>query len=154
MPRYFKRILDAFSSPPFYTRYLSLPDPDEIPPEIYGNPKWFPYFKDVIGALDGTHIKCTPSERDREASRNRKGFLSQNCLMACSFDLRFLYVLSGSDGSTADAAVYHTARHMDFHIPVGKCYLADGGFPLCDQLLVPYRRVRYHLNEWNRADQR
>jgi hypothetical protein len=74
--------------------------------------------------------------------------------MACSFDMRFLYVLSGSEGAQSDAVVYHTARHMDLRIPPGKCYLADAGFPLCDQLLVPYRGVRYHLNEWKRADKR
>jgi hypothetical protein len=74
--------------------------------------------------------------------------------MACSFDLRFVYVLSGWEGSAADATIYHDARHTDFHIPAGKYYLADAGFPLCDELLVPYRGVRYHLNEWQRADRR
>jgi hypothetical protein len=63
-------MLDIFSSPPFYTRYISLPDPDEVPPKIKENPKWFPFFKDVIGALDGTHVRCTPTEKDREASLN------------------------------------------------------------------------------------
>jgi hypothetical protein len=42
----------------------------------------------------------------------------------------------------------------DFCIPDGKYYLADAGFPNCKVLLVPYRGVRYHLNEWARADQR
>jgi len=27
-------------------------------------------------------------------------------------------------------------------------YLADADFPHCDQLLIPYRGVRYHLAEW------
>jgi len=74
--------------------------------------------------------------------------------MACSFDLRFVYVLSGWEGSASDAVVYHDAWHTDFRIPPGKYYLADAGFPLCEQLLVPYRGVRYHLNEWKHADQR
>jgi hypothetical protein len=147
-------MLTFFSSPPFHTRYLKLPDPDVVPPEILKNSLWFPYFGHVIGALDGTHIKCKPPQHDREASRNRKGFLSQNCLMACSFDFQFVYVLSGWEGAAADAVLYYSARHMDFHILDGRCYLVDAGFPLCDQLLVPYRGVRYHLNEWKRADQR
>jgi len=57
-------MLEVFSSPPFYTRYVKLPDPDVIPPEILGNPKSFPFFKDVIGALDGTHVKYVPPQQD------------------------------------------------------------------------------------------
>jgi hypothetical protein len=29
--------------------------------------------------------------------------------------------------------------------------LADAGFGACDALLVPYRKVCYHLAEWGRA---
>jgi hypothetical protein len=37
---------------------------------------------------------------------------------------------------------------------VGKYYLADSGFPLCDVLMTPYRGVRYHLKEWGTVRQR
>jgi hypothetical protein len=30
----------------------------------------------------------------------------------------------------------------------------DAGYPLRDNLLVPYRGVRYHLAEWGRANVR
>jgi hypothetical protein len=151
----FLRMLSAFSSAPFYTKYVPLPKAaDPTPLEIANNPKFYPYFADVIGALDGTHIACTPSAVDRQNARNRKGFLSQNCLIACSFDLRFLYVLSGWEGSAADATVYSDARNVDFPIPVGKMYLADAGYAASDELLVPYRGVRYHLAEWQRASLR
>ena len=60
-------------------------------------------------------------------------------------------MLSGWDGSAADAAVYNDARQTDLTVLAGKFYLADGGFGACDSLLVPYRRVRYHLAEWGRA---
>jgi len=153
--RYFKTMLMAFSSAPFYDSQVQLPRiSDPIPPEIRDNPKRYPFFKDAIGAIDGTHINCSPSEQERQAARNRKGLLTQNCLMACSFDLRFLYVLSGWEGSAADSLVFHNARFTSFPIPQGKYYLADAGFPLCDQLLVPYRGVRYHLAEWGRANVR
>jgi hypothetical protein len=29
--------------------------------------------------------------------------------------------------------------------------LADAGFPVCDELLTPYRAVHYHLAEWGCA---
>ncbi len=103
----------------------------------------------MIGAVGGTHINCVPSAADQAESRNGKGFLSQNCLMACSFDMRFLYVLSGWEGSdAADAAIDNDARFHDFRIPPGKFYLADAGFALSKGLLVSYRGERYHLNEW------
>jgi hypothetical protein len=75
----------------------------------------------------------------------------QNCLACCTFDLRFQYVLSGWDGSAADAAVFNNARQTDLTVLPGKFYLADAGFGACDALLIPYRRVRYHLAEWGRA---
>jgi hypothetical protein len=145
-------MLVAFSSPPFYTKYVSLPTHDSpVPREISSNPKFFPYFANALGAVDGTHINCIPSAVNRPTARNRKGFLSQNCLMACTFDMRFVYVISGWDGSAADAAVYNDARFHDFRIPPGKFYLADAGFALTDELLVPYRGERYHLDEWRRG---
>lgn len=115
------------------------------------NPKFWPFFKDVIGAIDGTHIHCCPSLAERAAARNRKGFLSQNCLACCSLDLIFQYFVSGHEGSTGDAFMFDRARRTDFPVPAGKYYLADAGFNHCAALLVPYRGVRYHLAEWGRA---
>ena len=63
-------------------------------------------------------------------------------------------MLSGWDGSAADASVYNDARQSDLPIPENKFYLADAGFGICDGLLVPYRGVRYHLAEWGRASAR
>jgi DDE superfamily endonuclease len=148
-------MLLAFSSPPFYTKYVKQPKAsDPIPSKIADNSKFFPYFADALGAVDGTHIHCSPSAAEREYSRNRKGFLSQNCLMACSFDLQFLYVVSGWDGTAADAAMFNDARFHDFFVPEGKFYLADAGFPLIEELQVPYRATRYHLDEWFRGKRR
>ena len=120
---------------------------DETPSEIQGNPKLYPFFKDTIGALDGTQILCSPKKEEREAYRNHKGHLTQNCLMACNFNLKFLYVLSGWEGSASDSLLFDKACQLSFPIPNGKYYLADAGFPQCDNLMVPYRGVRYHLKE-------
>lgn len=101
--------------------------------------------------MDGTHIVSCPSAAERHACRNRKGFMSQNCLACCGFNFKFQYILSGWEGSAGDASLYHEARAEDLPIPNGKYYLADGGFGGCDTLMVPYRGVRYHLAEWGRA---
>ncbi len=62
----------------------------------------------------------------------------------------FCYLLTGWEGSAADGCIFDDARHKGFAIPPGQYYLGDAGFPVCDSLLVPYRGVRYHLNEWHK----
>lgn len=153
--RYYREVLDALSSFPFYNTYVHLPPRDApVPGHLYNNPKFYPYLKDVLGAIDGTHIRCTPSAADRQLARDRKGQVTQNTLAVCGFDMVFYYIVSGWDGSASDSYMYNDARLVDFVIPDGKCYLADAGFAQCDALLVPYRGVRYHLAEWGRASVR
>ena len=148
-------MLFVFSSNPFYTKYVHLPvHSDPVPSQIRSNPKFWPFFKDAIGALDGSHIHSAPPASERAGFRNRKGFVSQNCLFGCSFDLKFVYSLTGWEGSATDARIWDYAKSSDLRVPEGKYYLADAGFPHCDSLLVPYRSVRYHLAEWGRASMR
>ncbi|KZP10003.1 hypothetical protein FIBSPDRAFT_718730, partial [Athelia psychrophila] len=71
--KYFRRMLLFFSSPPFYTDLVHLPRADDpIPSEIANNPKFYPFFKDAIGAINGTHINCTPTAEQRQAARDYK----------------------------------------------------------------------------------
>ncbi|KAJ7115585.1 hypothetical protein C8R46DRAFT_841318, partial [Mycena filopes] len=70
---HFRKILDIFSSAEFYTRYVRLPGVGDPPAEeIRQNPKWWPYFRHVLGAIDGTHINCSPSAAELHTARNRK----------------------------------------------------------------------------------
>jgi hypothetical protein len=49
----------------FYKALVSIPDdPTRTPIEILDNPKFYPFFKDAIGAIDGTHIIANPSAQD------------------------------------------------------------------------------------------
>ena len=115
---------------------------------------FYPYFRDSLGAIDGTHIPVFVPEEKRAPYRNRKGLVSQNVLAACSFEFKFVYILSGWEGSASDSLVYQDARATDFQIPEGKYYLADAGYPNTDALLAPYRGVRYHLKEWGNSKDR
>lgn len=149
---YFHAVLHILSSSPFYSKYISLPlETSPTPAEIQSNPKFFPFFGGAIGAVDGTHIACCPSAPKQELSCNQKGWLSQNCLACCSFDMQFQYILSGWDGSAADAAIFNDAYQSDLRVPTGRYYLADAGFAACSSLLIPYWGVRYHLAEWGLA---
>jgi hypothetical protein len=59
--------------------------------------------------------------------RGRKSFTSQNVLAAVDFDLRFVYVLAGWEGSAHDSFVLQDAlsRPNGLNIPAGR------NAPLC-----------------------
>ncbi|KXN83396.1 hypothetical protein AN958_01484 [Leucoagaricus sp. SymC.cos] len=75
--KYFQLILSAFSSLPFYSKYVQLPRVDDPTPEfIQSQHKFAQFFGGAIGAMDGTHISCCPSAADHAAARNWKGGVS------------------------------------------------------------------------------
>lgn len=131
---------------------MQLPSPDILSEHIKNNPKFFPFFKDALGAIDGTHIPCFPPAAERARYRDKDGNITQNVLAACTFEMHFCYILSGWEGSIADSFLFDKARAAGLHIPDGKYYLADAGFACCDSLLVPYRGTHYHLREWGLSD--
>ena len=146
--RYFKEMTIIFSSPTFYNKYVKLPTADApIPDQILHNPKFYP-FRDALGAIDGSHIHTAPPAAETAIYRNHKGFVSQNCMFVCDFVMNFCYALTGWEGSATDGRVYEDACQRGFNVPAGKYFLADAGFPLCLELLIPFRSVRYHLAEW------
>ena len=53
--------------------------------------------------LDGTHIPAYVPADQANNHRDYKGHSSQNVLGACTFDLRFCFVLAGWEGSAHDA---------------------------------------------------
>src|SRR6266508_1514498 len=103
--------------------------------------------QDCIGAIDGTHIPVTPLVHQQEPYRNRKQTLSQNVMVACDFDLKFVHVHAGWEGSASDARVLQDALNHGFHVPHGKFYLVDAGYANTPQFLAPYRGTRYHLKK-------
>ncbi|XP_042488222.1 uncharacterized protein LOC122068433 [Macadamia integrifolia] len=100
------------------------PNFDVVPPEITNNPKYYPYFKDCIGAIDGTHISAIVRRLEEIRYRNRKGMITQNVMCACSFDMRFTFGYAG------------------------KYYVVDSGYTNQLGYLVPFRGQRYHLQDY------
>lgn len=152
--RAFHSVLNALTCETIYRAFVRLPDPMVTPREIRQEPKFYPYFKDCIGAIDGSHIEATVPANLSASCRNRKGDITQNVLAACSFNMQFVYVLPGWEGSAADSMIFQDARTRDFVVPHGKYYLGDAGFPGCDDCVIPYRGVRYHLKEWGKSAQK
>lgn len=154
--RYVGAVLEALSS--LSPQFIRLPDTStssSIPKEICSNPKFCPYFRDCIGAVDGSYIQGAADPDNPAAYRGRKSGTGMNVLFACTFDLRFCYVLPGWEASAHDSTVLTDAiLHKGFAIPAGKYYLADAGYPSSNHCLVSYRGVRYHLNEQGLAKTR
>ncbi|PKA57369.1 hypothetical protein AXF42_Ash013556 [Apostasia shenzhenica] len=55
-------------------------------PHIRSNSNFYPYFKDILGAIDRTHISAIVSRQKQKRYRNRKDFISQNVMAAVSFN--------------------------------------------------------------------
>ncbi|XP_028116143.1 putative nuclease HARBI1 [Camellia sinensis] len=108
--------------------------------------------QDCVGAIDGTHFRVRVPNKDAQRYRGRKCYPTQNALAACSFDLKFTYILPGWEGSASDSRILDNAltREMDkLIVPQGKYYLVDVGFQLKTRFLAPYRSTRYHLKEYS-----
>ncbi|XP_057431061.1 uncharacterized protein LOC130723928 [Lotus japonicus] len=116
-----------------------------------GNPKYFPYFKNCIGAIDGTHVSAWAPATKQTAFRGRKVLITQNVLAVCDFDMLFTFVYSGWEGTTNDARVFLDALtpENNFPKPEGdQFYLVDSGFPNVSGYLAPFRRQRYHMRDF------
>lgn len=51
------------------------------------------------------HLPAHVPAKDQSRFRNKKGVLSQNVLAACTFDLQFIFIYPGWEGSAADSRV-------------------------------------------------
>ncbi|BFG30592.1 hypothetical protein CerSpe_168660 [Prunus speciosa] len=142
--RYFNSVLNAVLR--LHEILLKVPDlvPNDCTEERW---KWF---KNCLGALDGTYIKVHVLDVDKPRYRTRKGDIATNVLGVCSRDMRFIFVLPGWEGSTSDSRVLRDAiyRPHGLKVPTRYYYLVDAGYTNCEGFLAPYRGTRYHLSEW------
>jgi len=58
-----------------------------------------------VGAIDGTHVPANVPVEIQWKFRGRKEGTIQNVLAAITFDLKFIYVLAGWEGSAHDSRV-------------------------------------------------
>ncbi|XP_040385299.1 uncharacterized protein LOC121055969 [Oryza brachyantha] len=147
-----RHLTSCFSAMRSLTSDIIKPPSTQCHWKISSNPKFWPYFENCIGVIDGTHVPITISSCEAAPYRNRKGSLSQNVMLACDFDLNFVYISTGWEGSASDAGVLHSAIKYGFKVPEGKFYLVDGGYANTPYFLAPYRGVRYHLKEQGRKN--
>ncbi|MQL86611.1 hypothetical protein Taro_019148 [Colocasia esculenta] len=93
--------------------YIKLPTlTDPVHPRIRHDDRFYPYFKDAIGAIDGTHVPAHILREKQARYRNRKGVVSQNVMWVCDFDLVFQYVVVGFEGAVVDMVVLRRAMDV------------------------------------------
>ncbi|CAN1142645.1 Protein ALP1-like [Linum perenne] len=130
------------------------PNMSEVPPQILRDPKYYPYFKDCVGAIDGVHVDAILPISQQIPFRGRKGNTTQNVLCVCSFDMRFTYVVAGWEGSAHDARILTstaTDSNSQFPMPpLGKYYVVDSGFANAPGFLAPFRGYTSHFQEIRR----
>ena len=152
----FKRVLNALL--PLYDDFVKPPE-DRIPSQLTRTERdWnkLHEFHNIRGAIDGTHIPAFLPPAEKAPFRNPQGIITQNVLAGCTLDLLFFYVLPGWEGSAHDARVLKYALEQDPTFPQpspSQVYLADAGYSLRPGILVPYKKVRYHLREQAQATQ-
>ncbi|XP_038678359.1 uncharacterized protein LOC119979800 [Tripterygium wilfordii] len=124
---------------------------DEVLVKIRGDPKYSP-FQNCVGAIEGTHIPAVIPKPDRGRFIGRKGTTTQNVIAACDFDMLYIFVSAGWEGSAHDARVFQDAistPELRFPMPPrGKYYLVDAGYPNRTGFLAPYKGERYHLSQF------
>ncbi|KAL7089961.1 hypothetical protein ACP275_12G009600 [Erythranthe tilingii] len=151
--RHFNNVLKAIKS---LSREFLMPPPANTPLEILKSNRFYPYLEDCIGVIDGMHIPANVPAKDQSRFRNRNGVLSQNVLVACTFDLHFIFVYPGWEGSAADSRVLRAVLNdpdQNFpQVPQGKYYLVDMGYDNMEGFMAPYEGVRYHMHEYRGAN--
>jgi hypothetical protein len=67
--------------------------------------RFWPHFKDCIGAIDESHIPVTVPLSEQPKYISRHGYPSQNIMDVCDFNMRFTFVVTGWPGSAHDTRI-------------------------------------------------
>ncbi|KAJ0821873.1 putative harbinger transposase-derived nuclease domain-containing protein [Helianthus annuus] len=130
---------------------------DEVPRQLLNNSRYYPMFKDCIGAIDGTHVKASVREHEQAKYIGRKGYATQNIMAACDFNMCFTFAWAGWEGTAHDTRIFLEALRkpeVKFPRPTGdKYYVVDAGYPNTRGYLAPYKGndVRYHIPDFRRG---
>ncbi|XP_052119053.1 uncharacterized protein LOC127748506 [Arachis duranensis] len=127
----------------------------DTPKYIMDNDRYWPYFKDCIGAIDGTHIAIHVHQDEQVRFIGRKENTTTNVMALCDFNMCFTFIWAGWEGSAHDTRIFMETlrtKKLNFpHPPEGKYYLVDAGYPTFKGFLGRYRHTRYHIPQFRLA---
>ncbi|KAL0549689.1 hypothetical protein IC582_014176 [Cucumis melo] len=91
--------------------------------KIKQDTRYWLYFKDCIGAIDGTHIHVVAPKGRHIPYIGRKSITTQNIMVVCDFNMCFTFVWAGWKGAAYNARTFVEALrrpHLGFpHPPKG-----------------------------------
>ncbi|KAH1082399.1 hypothetical protein J1N35_022160 [Gossypium stocksii] len=106
---------------------------EEVPNRIRHGTRYWPHFKDCLGAIDGTHIKACILHYCQIPYIGWKGEPTQNIMAVCDFNMCFIFIFPGWEGTAHDRRILlQPLRKQELkfpHPPPGKYYLVDSGYP-------------------------
>ncbi|KAK3221417.1 hypothetical protein Dsin_008442 [Dipteronia sinensis] len=116
--RWFEIVLDDVGR--MAVDYLKPSDPyfKGIPRKIKDDNRYWPYFKDCIGTIDGTHVPVVMLVSKQIPYIGRKGSPTQSIMDACDFNMCFTFAWARWEG---------------------KYYLVDTGYPQMKGYLGLYK---------------
>lgn len=116
-----------------------------------------PYFErksnltDIIGAIDGIHLKINRPKEDAYSYCNRKGDHSIVLQVICDNRKMFRDIFCGEAGSQHDARILRKSKIYEMacngFIPEGKKLLGDSAYPSLSWLLTPIKDNGYLTEE-------
>jgi hypothetical protein len=112
---FFKKIISIIAR-----HFLKAPDPNLVHSKMAKNRRFFPFFRNCLGAIDGTHIPISISSEKASPFRNRKGTLNINVMVACDFDLNVTFISSDCEDSTTDSRVLRSTMSKGFQVSPDK----------------------------------
>lgn len=137
---------------PLYDEFVALPKANSPTPRYLANNPRYLEFENARCVLDCFHTPAAPSQATRKFYADRQGKYTWTHLIAVDWDMRIRYMSCGHTGSKADAHVFEFAKKNGLTLHPGQYFIADAGFPLLPNVIVPYRNQRYHLREeWEAA---
>lgn len=138
----FPKILNAINL--LAQQFIQHPTPtyanlDVFVPEIEPNPNFYSYFKTCIGAVDGSLIPIRIVSSESTTNHTRKGFTKHNAFVACFFDYKIKFALSGWESLVHDTQVLADTIAKGFKVLFGEYYLTDAGYGISSEYLTTYR---------------
>ncbi|KAG6466114.1 hypothetical protein ZIOFF_076065 [Zingiber officinale] len=101
--KWFKRVLRAVCT--LGTHIIRPYEHNGVHPRILHNLKWFSYFKNCLGAIDGTHVSAWAPTSIQTSFRGRKVIVTQNVMLVCDFDMLSTVVYTGWEETANDSRI-------------------------------------------------
>ncbi|KAL2085042.1 hypothetical protein ACEWY4_020560 [Coilia grayii] len=97
-------------------------------------------FPNVVGAIDGTHVKIQAPFENEHLFVNRKGHHSLNIQAVCDHNLKFLNCVARWPGSVHDSRILQHSQLFEAFEEgiIDGILLGDSGYPLKPWLLTPF----------------